>query len=52
MKVENELWGIKFNLYNLFSGRVIREITHSLISLRDANLDLIKQKAQCCLIWT
>ena len=52
MKVENEMWGIMFNLYNLFSGRIIREITHNLISLREANLDLIKQKAQCSLIWT
>lgn len=40
-----------FNLYNLFRGRIIREITHNLISLREANLDLIKQKAQCSLIW-
>lgn len=36
--------GIMFNLYNLFSGRIIICTTYNLISLREASLGLIKQK--------
>lgn len=40
-----------YNLYNLFIGRVVSELTHNLISQTGKSFDLMKQKVQCSVLW-